>query len=152
MRLGGCWIHLLHAADKHGQLIDLMFADRRNTRAAYRFPRKALKTVGHPQPSTFSMDKLASYPKAVQRLQTEGLLSKDAEHHTLTYLADVFAKRLSASAGVYSFVCWSEAGVVHVVPGRNWIGDHHGLARGRTVLTPCQRADRNSTPPAGCAE
>ena len=66
-----------------------MLADRRNTRAAYRFLRKALKTVsGHP-PSSITTDKLASYPKAIRRLQKEGLLSKDVEHRTSKYLNNI---------------------------------------------------------------
>jgi transposase, IS6 family len=33
-------------------------------------------------PSSITTDKLASYPKAIQRLQKEGLLSKNVEHRT----------------------------------------------------------------------
>jgi IS6 family transposase len=89
MRVGGGWKYLFRAVDKHGQLIDFMLSDRRNTRAAYRFLRKALKTVsGHP-PSSITTDKLASYPKAIRRLQSEGLLSKDVEHRTSKYLNNI---------------------------------------------------------------
>jgi transposase, IS6 family len=37
-------------------------------------------------PSSITTDKLASYPKAIQRLQKEGLLSKNVEHRTSKYL------------------------------------------------------------------
>ncbi len=47
-----------------------MLSDRRNTRAAYRFLRKALKTMGDYPPETITTDKLASAPKAILRLQS----------------------------------------------------------------------------------
>jgi hypothetical protein len=69
-------LYLFRAVDKHGQLIDFMLADRRNARAAFRFLRKALKTMSDCPLSSITTDKLASYPKAIRRLQKEGLLSK----------------------------------------------------------------------------
>jgi transposase-like protein len=74
VRVGGLWKYLFRAVDKHGQLIDFMLSDRRNTRAAYRFLRKALKTMGDYPPETITTDKLASYPKAILRLQSKGHL------------------------------------------------------------------------------
>jgi transposase-like protein len=89
VRVGGRWKYLFRAVDKHGQLIDFMLSDRRNTRAAYRFLRKALKTMNDYPPSSITTDKLASYPKAIRRLQSEGLLSNDVEHRTSKYLNNV---------------------------------------------------------------
>jgi transposase, IS6 family len=89
VRLGGWWKYLFRAIDKHGQLIDFMLLDRRNTRAAYRFLRQALKTASDYPPSSITTDKLASYPKAIRRLQSEGLLSKDVEHRTSKYLNNI---------------------------------------------------------------
>src|SRR5918995_102053 len=66
-----------------------MLSDRRNTRAAYRFLRKALKMMGDYPPSSITTDRLASYPKAIRRLQSEGLLSKDVEHRTSKYLNNI---------------------------------------------------------------
>ncbi len=66
-----------------------MLLDRRNTRAAYRFLRQALKTASDYPPSSITTDKLASYPKAIRRLQSEGLLSKDVEHRTSKYLNNI---------------------------------------------------------------
>ncbi len=89
VRVGGKWKYLFRAVDKHGQLIDFMLSDRRNTRAAYRFLRKARKMVRHCPPFSITTDKLASYPKAIRRLQDEGLLSKDVEHRTSKYLNNI---------------------------------------------------------------
>jgi transposase, IS6 family len=89
VRVGGKWKYLFRAVDKHGQLIDFMLLDCRNTRAAYRFLRKAVKTMSDYPPSSITTDKLASYPKAIWRLQREGLLSKDVDHRTSKYLNNV---------------------------------------------------------------
>jgi transposase-like protein len=89
VRVGGKWKYLFRAIDKRGQLIDFMLSDRRNTRAAYRFLRKALKMMSDYPPCSITTDRLASYPKAIRRLQSEGLLSKDVEHRTSKYQNNV---------------------------------------------------------------
>jgi transposase, IS6 family len=89
VRVGGKWKYLFRAIDKHGQLIDFMLSDRRNTSAAYRFLRRAVRTMSGYPPSSMTTDKLGSYPKAIRRLQREGLLSKDPEHRTSKYLNNV---------------------------------------------------------------
>jgi transposase-like protein len=89
VRIGGRWKYLFRAVDKHGQFIDSMLSDRRDTGAAYRFLRKALRTIKVFPPSSITTDKLASYPKAIQRLQDEGLLSKNVEHRTSRYLNNI---------------------------------------------------------------
>jgi transposase-like protein len=89
VRVGGRWKYLFRAVDKHGQLIDFMLSDRRNTRAAYRFLRKAVKTMGDHPPTSPTTDKLASYPKAIHRLQNEGLLPKAVVHRTSKYLNNI---------------------------------------------------------------
>jgi transposase-like protein len=81
----GSW----RAVDKHGQLITSMLPDRRTTNAAFLFLRKALKTVSDYPPSSITTNKLASYPKAIRRLQGEGLLSKDVEHCTSKDLTNI---------------------------------------------------------------
>src|SRR3954466_10833486 len=82
VRVGGRWTYLFRAVDKHGELIDFMLSDRRNTRAASRFLRKALSTMGDCPPSSITTDKLAFYPRAIRRLQREGHLAQHVEHRT----------------------------------------------------------------------
>jgi transposase-like protein len=89
VRVGGRWKYLFRAVDEHGRLIASMLSNRRNTNAAYRFLRKAIKVMSHSPPSSITTDKLASYPKAILRLQSEGLLSKDVEHRTSKYLNNI---------------------------------------------------------------
>ena len=89
IRVGGKWKYLFRAIDKRGRLIAFMLSDRRNTNAAYRFLRKAINAMSTYPPSSITMDKLASYPRAILRLQNEGLLSKDVEHRTSKYLNNI---------------------------------------------------------------
>jgi transposase-like protein len=106
VRVGGRWKYLFRTDDKHGQLIDFMLADRRNTRAAYRFLRKAVRTMSDCPPSSITTDKLASYPKAIRRLQNEGLLPKDVEHRTSKYLNNI----IEADHGALKRVIWPTRG------------------------------------------
>jgi transposase, IS6 family len=89
VRVGGKWKYLFRAVDKHGQLIAFMLSDRRNTNAAYRFLRKAIRAMSTYPPSSITTDKLASYPKAIRRLQDEGLLPNDVVHRTSKYLNNI---------------------------------------------------------------
>jgi IS6 family transposase len=41
VRVGGKWKYLFRAVDKHGQLIDFMLSDRRNTKAALSLPAQS---------------------------------------------------------------------------------------------------------------
>jgi transposase-like protein len=89
VRVGGKWKYLFRAVDKHGRLIAFMLSDRRNTNAAYRFLRKAIKAMSHYPPSSITTDKLASYAKAIRRLQKEELLPNDVVHRTSKYLNNI---------------------------------------------------------------
>jgi transposase-like protein len=51
--------------------------------------RKAIKIMGNYPPSSITTDRLASYPKAIRRLQSEGLVAKDVEHRASKYLNNV---------------------------------------------------------------
>ena len=66
-----------------------MLSGRRNTNAAYRFLRKAIKAMSIYPLSSITTDKLASYPKAILRLQNEGLLPDDVVHRTSKYLNNI---------------------------------------------------------------
>jgi transposase-like protein len=89
VRVGGKWKYLFRAVDKHGQLIDFMLSDRRNSRAAYRFLHRAVKTMSGYPPSSITTDKLASCPKAIGRLQNERQLPEAVVHRTSKYLNNI---------------------------------------------------------------
>jgi transposase, IS6 family len=89
VRVSGRWRYLFRAVDKHGRLIASMLSGRRDAGAAYRFLRKALRAVSDSPPSSITTDKMASCPKAIRRLQDEGLLQQDVEHRTAKYLNNI---------------------------------------------------------------
>jgi IS6 family transposase len=89
VRVGGRWRYLFRAVDKQGRLIHSTLADRRDAGATYRFLRKALRAAFDYPPSSITTDKLASYPKAIRRLQDEGLLPQNVEHRTSKYLNNI---------------------------------------------------------------
>lgn len=89
MRVGGKWKYMFRAVDQHDQLIDFILSDQRSPRAAYRFLRLALKMMRDYPPSSITVDKLASYPRAIRRLQSEWLLAKNLEHRTSRNLNNV---------------------------------------------------------------
>jgi transposase-like protein len=89
VRVDGQWKYWFRAIDKHGRLIDFMLMDKRNTRAAYQFLGKALKTMRNWAPHSITTDKLGSYPQAIGRLQREGELSPQTEHRTSKYLNNI---------------------------------------------------------------
>jgi IS6 family transposase len=66
-----------------------MLSDRRNTNAAYRFVRRAIKAMSHYPPSSITTDKLASYPRAILRLPNKGLRPNDVVHRTSKYLNNI---------------------------------------------------------------
>jgi transposase-like protein len=63
VRVGGCWRYLFRAVDTHGRLIASMLSNGRDTGAADRFLRKALRVMSDHPPSSITTDKLASYPR-----------------------------------------------------------------------------------------
>jgi transposase-like protein len=66
-----------------------MLSDRRNTNAACRILRKAIKAMSHYPLSSITTDKLASYPRAIQRLQNEGQLARYVQHRISKYLNNI---------------------------------------------------------------
>ncbi len=152
VQVGGRWRYLFRAVDKHGRLIASMLASWRDTGAAYRFLRKALRVMSDYPPSSITTDKLASYPKAILRLQNEGLLPNDVVHRTAKYLTDVFDKPFSTSVGAFfvssvslrqtlSTYCRDELGLStswrnERLAGSTW------TARSCMALTAYRRVDR----------
>jgi transposase, IS6 family len=88
VRVVGKWKDLFRAVDKHSQLIDFMMSDRRDTGAAYRFLRKALRTMSGYPPLSITTDKLASYQDDLAPAGGS-LLSKNVEQRTSKYLNNI---------------------------------------------------------------
>ena len=67
VRIAGEQRYLWRAVDEHGQVLDILVQERRDTDAAERFFRKLLAHAGEP-PEWIVTDRLASYGSALQRL------------------------------------------------------------------------------------
>ena len=67
VRIAGEQKYLWRAVDEHGQVLDILLQDHRDTDAAERFFRKLLGHAGAP-PERIVTDRLASYGAALQRL------------------------------------------------------------------------------------
>ena len=66
-RVGGRQVYLWRAVDEHGQVLDVLVQDRRDTDAAERFFRRLLGQAGGP-PAQIVTDGLASYGAAKARI------------------------------------------------------------------------------------
>ena len=67
VRIAGERMYLWHAVDHEGEVLDMLFRRRRDTRAALRLMRKLLKKQGF-APKLLVTDKLRSYAAAFRRL------------------------------------------------------------------------------------
>jgi putative transposase len=78
--LGGCWYvdemfffrgtdkwYLYRAVDEHGQVVDVLLRDHRDTASAEAFFEQALGRSGHHVPSAIVTDHHQPYIKAIQR-------------------------------------------------------------------------------------
>ena len=67
LRMNGRRVYLWRAVDEHGQVLDILVQERRDSDAAERFFRRLLDHAGE-APERIVTDKLASYPVAKQRI------------------------------------------------------------------------------------
>src|SRR5437762_2978788 len=84
VRIAGERMYLWHAVDHEGEVLDMLFQRRRDTRAALRLMRKLLKKQGF-APKLLVTDKLRSYAAAFRRLRLncrreQGLPNNRAEN------------------------------------------------------------------------
>lgn len=86
IKVRGRWTYLYRAVDTAGQTIDFMLSAKRDSSAAKRFFRKALKASPHRSPRVITADKNPAYPPAVDELKAEGILAKDCELRRGKYL------------------------------------------------------------------
>ena len=85
----GRWTYLYRAIDSRGQTIDFLLSARRDTAAAKRFFRKALGQPHTVNPSTITVDKNPSYPRAVAEMKEDGELWRRSRLRQVKYLNNV---------------------------------------------------------------
>ena len=78
--------NLYRAVDSSGQTLDFRLSAKRDTKAAKRFLKKALKARHTQTPRVINVDKNAAYPSAVDELKKEETLTEDTELRPVKYL------------------------------------------------------------------
>lgn len=106
----GKWKYLYRAVDSAGNTIDFLLSAKRNRQAAKRFFCKTLKATHTQLPRVINVDKNAAYPKAVDELKTEKLVTTSCELRQNKYLNNIveqdhrFIKKLvNSGLGFKSF-------------------------------------------------
>ncbi len=72
----GEWKYLYRAVDSEGNTLDFMLSAKRDTRAAERFFRKALKSTHNSEPRVINVDKNAAYPPQLMNSKQTKLFPK----------------------------------------------------------------------------
>ena len=85
----GRWMYLYRAVDARGQTIDFLLSAKRNTAAARRFFRKALKQAHTVNPRIVTVDKNAAYPSATKAMKKAGELWRFAKLRQVKYLNNI---------------------------------------------------------------
>ena len=109
----GEWVYLYRAVDAAGQTIDFLLSPKRNSAAARRFFRKALKQPHTVNPRTITVDKNAAYPITVGAMKRGGELWRFARLRQVKVLTDVFDKPFFGQSCYFSrarVTTWLRAG------------------------------------------
>jgi transposase-like protein len=70
VKVAGRWGYVYRAIDEHGQVVEVLFQEQRDTEAATAFFRTALENTGV-IPHTVTTDKAAAYPPALAQVLPE---------------------------------------------------------------------------------
>ncbi len=80
---------LYRAVDSTGQTVDFLLTDRRDAAAAKRFFRRALENCGNSSPRVINVDKNPAYPRAVEDLKADGIISRRCQLRQCKYLNNI---------------------------------------------------------------
>ncbi|HHL2459875.1 TPA: IS6 family transposase [Yersinia enterocolitica] len=90
VRVSGKWFYLYRATDNRGHTIDFYLSPRCNTKAAYRFLSKTLRSLKPWEVlNTFNTDKAPTYAGALVLLKKEGKCPAHVEQRQVKYLNNV---------------------------------------------------------------
>lgn len=106
----GTWMYLYREVDSEGNTLEFLLITTRDAQAAMRFFAKALHASHTVNPRVITVDKNASYPKALKEMQAAGNLAASCELRQSKYLNNLieqdhwFIKRLvKPGLGFFSF-------------------------------------------------
>lgn len=127
VRVAGHWGYVYRAIDEHGQVIEVLFRDHRDTEAAVAFFRAALEKTGV-TPQTVTTDKAAAYPPALAQVlpEVEHITGKavqqriERDHQHLKGRLRVF-RGCKTKTGAQRF-CPAHGFVRNLCQGFYWLG------------------------------
>jgi IS6 family transposase len=110
IKVKGAWMYLYRAVDSDGYTVEFMLSPTRNTQAAKRFFRKALRARHTVPPRVINVDRNPSYPKAINKLKRKDTLSRECELRPVKYLNNLveqdhrfIKRRVNPGMGFWSF-------------------------------------------------
>ena len=139
VRVGGRWCYLWRAIDSRGQLIDSCLTRRRDTKAAERFLRKAVRRLKLYYPLSITTDKAPNYGRAIHALRLCGTLEAVVSHRSSMYHNNLIEadhgglKRLITPTRGFKTLASAKATIKGIECMRMIRRDHvHGKAPGPT--------------------
>ncbi|WP_090920396.1 IS6 family transposase [Bacillus sp. 71mf] len=89
IKVKGQWMYLYRAVDSKGNTIDFYLSETRDTKAAKRFFKKALRSFHVSQPRVITIDKNPAYPVAIEELKNEKKMPAGIQIRQVKYLNNI---------------------------------------------------------------
>lgn len=92
IKVKGQWMYLYRAVDSEGNTIDFYLSETRDTKAAKRFFKKALRSFHVSKPRVITVDKNPAYPIAIEQLKKEKSIPDGMQLRQQKYLNNIVEK------------------------------------------------------------
>jgi IS6 family transposase len=89
VKVNKVWMYLYRAGDSQGNTLEFLLSPTRDAKAAKRFFSKTLAASHTVSPRVITVDKNASYPKALNELKAEGTVPDGCELRQIKYLNNI---------------------------------------------------------------
>jgi transposase-like protein len=89
IKVKGQWMYLYRAVDSKGSTIDFYLSETRDTKAAKRFFKKALRSFHVSKPRVITVDKNPAYPIAIEQLKKEKSIPDGMQLRQQKYLNNI---------------------------------------------------------------
>ncbi|QTL52693.1 IS6 family transposase [Priestia aryabhattai] len=110
VKVKGKWMYLYRAVDSKGNTIDFYLSKTRDTKAAKRFFKKALRSFHVSKPHVITVDKNPAYPIAIEELKNQKKMPVGIQLRQVKYLNNIIEqdhrfikKRVRSMLGLKSF-------------------------------------------------
>lgn len=110
VKVKGQWMYLYRAVDSEGNTIDFYLSKIRDTKAAKRFFKKALRSFHVSKPRVITVDKNPTYPMAIEELKNQKKMPVGIQLRQVKYLNNIveqdhrfIKKRVRSMLGLKSF-------------------------------------------------